>query len=314
MLCSVRTVNRFHVATQRRFFSSYRVPTKDLFVSSQWLKVVLKKNDNPNLKLLDCSWYMPNSHGPVIDDWKNYRLNGSSYFDIDEISDHSLSPLPHMVPSPEQFAKQVSELGISNGDHVVCYDVAGQYMASARAWWLFRLFGHETVSVLEKGLIPDDFKDSPDLIETSPPTSPPKKGNFTSKPHYKIIKKLDDIVKNIHSKEFQLIDARSAARFNAEAPEPRPALQRGHTPGAFNVPSNLIIQDRQILPKEKLATVFTSAGVDLKKPIATSCGSGVTAAVLTMALYKLGIDSAVYDGAWSEYAQEIPGLPVEPKK
>jgi len=256
---------------------------------------------------------MPNTHGPVIEDWKKYRLKGSSYFDIDQISDKSTS-LPHTVPTPEHFERQVSELGISNTDHVVCYDMAGQYMASARAWWLFRLFGHPAVSVLERGLIPEDFADAPDLIETSPPTSSPKAGNFRANAKYQLLKKIDQILDNIDSKKFQVIDARSSQRFNAEAPEPRPKLQSGHIPGAFNVPFGQVIQDRKILSEKELENVFKSSGVDLKKPITTSCGSGVSAAVLSLALYKLGIDSAVYDGSWAEYGQEELKLPVEPKK
>jgi len=131
---------------------------------------------------------MPNSHGPDLEDWGKYRLKGSSYFDIDQISDKSIA-LPHMVPPPEQFSRQVSELGISNSDHVICYDMAGQYFASARVWWLFRLFGHSAVSVLERGLIPEDFADAPDLIETSPPTSSPKAGNFRPNTKYELLKK-----------------------------------------------------------------------------------------------------------------------------
>jgi len=284
-----------------------------IMVSSNWLKTQLK-NNSPDLKLLDCSWYMPGSHGPVIEDWKNFRLKGSAYFDIDAIADQSKLPLPHMVPPPEQFANQVSSLGISNTDHVICYDSTGQYIASARVWWLFRLFGHSQVSVLSKGLVKAEWDDEPSLIETSPPHEP-KRGNFSpSSRFHSHLKTMDQILDNIRTGEFQVVDARSGPRFKAEVPEPRPKLQGGHIPKSFNVPFNTVLKDGEILPSAELQRIFTASGLDLEKPIVTSCGSGVTAAVLSLALAKLGIPTALYDGSWVEYAQENLANPVEPKK
>jgi len=284
-----------------------------VLVTPDWLKNQLKEG-NPDIKLLDCSWYMPGSHGPAIDDWKNYRIKGSVYFDIDVISDQSKLPLPHMVPTHDQFANQVAGLGLSNTDHIICYDVTGQYMASARVWWLFRLFGHSQVSVLSRCLAKEDWKDSPALIETEPPKEPPSKGSFVATTRYTThVVFMDQILQNIKTKEFQVVDARSAVRFKAEVAESRPKLQRGHIPGSFNVPFNTILKDRELLSRDELQQVFTSAGLDLEKPIVTSCGSGVTAAILSLGLAKIGVPSAVYDGSWAEYAQESLNNPVEPK-
>jgi thiosulfate/3-mercaptopyruvate sulfurtransferase len=285
-----------------------------IIVSLDWLKAQLS-HGSPDIKLLDCTWYMPGTHSPAIDDWKKFRIKDSLYFDIDEIADQSKLPLPHMVPSHEQFANQVSALGLSNTDHIICYDRTGQYMASARVWWLFRLFGHSQVSVLSKGLSDHDLDDVRFLIQTEPPDSAPTKGNFIASPrHNTHLKTMSQILENIQTKQFQIVDARSAARFNAEVKETRPNLQSGHIPGAFNVPFTSILKDREILHRDELYNIFKASGLDLEKPIVTSCGSGVTAAVLSLALAKLNIPSALYDGSWAEYGQEKLSNPVDPKK
>jgi len=306
--CRVTHVYRFGC----RHYTEDLTSKTSVLVTPEWLKSQLVAG-NPDIKLVDCSWYMPGTHGQVIDDWKIFRLTGSVYFDIDSIADESKLPLPHMVPHHDQFASQISNLGISNTDHVICYDMTGQYMASARAWWLFRLFGHSQVSVLSRGVVKNEWIDSPALIETEPPTETPSKGNFKATPrHVTHLVTMDQILQNNQSKQFQVVDARSAPRFKAEVPEPRPKLQRGHIPGSFNVPFNTIIKDRELLSKDELQKIFTNSGLDLEKPIVTSCGSGVTAAVLSLGLAKLGIPTALYDGSWSEYAQEHLANPVEP--
>jgi len=279
-------------------------------VTSHWLKQALS-SPNHKLALLDCSWYMPSAKHPVHQDFEEFHLAGAQYFDIDKISDTS-SNLPHMLPTAEYFAQKVSELGISNDSHVICYDMNGQYIASARAWWMFKVFGHDKVSVLSRGIVKDDWKDSPSLIETGPATHTKKNNSFkVTETRHHLVANMPQIISNISKKEFQVVDARSADRFYGRVAEPRPALQRGHIPNAHSVPFQQVLDNREIVAADKLKQVFIGAGIDLSKPIVTSCGSGVTAGILTLSLSTLGINSSVYDGSWSEYAQESINNPVD---
>jgi len=253
---------------------------------------------------------MANSHRPPIQDFEELHLKGAQYFSIDKVSDPTTT-LPHMLPSAAQFAEQVSQMGISNNNHVICYDSTGQYFASARVWWMFRVFGHEQVSVLSRGLIKDEWQNSPQLIAAGPDT-PPKKGNFKARePSSDLYKSMRDILSNISEGKFQVVDARSYDRFYGRVLESRPKLQSGHIPNSKSVPFNLVLENKEILYKENLRDIVTKAGIDLSKPIVTSCGSGVSAAVVSLALLSaLGKDSAIYDGSWSEYAQESLANPV----
>jgi thiosulfate/3-mercaptopyruvate sulfurtransferase len=277
------------------------------------LKESLKKNEQTNIKLVYSSWYLPNTHGPVIDDFLKRRLKGSVYFDIDEISDKKVN-LPHMVPSVEQFDRQISNLGISNSDTIVCYDTTGIYFASARVWWTFKHFGHKNVSVLERGFNEEDFKDSPHLIESGPFTPPPKT-NYRSQLNKDLKVDLSQILKNIESKDFQLVDVRPADRFNGKVPESRAGLLRGHIPGAINIHYSEVLNrpEKKIVSVDKIKSVCDKAGLDLSKPIAVSCGSGVSACVFALALSSIK-NCAIYDGSWAEYGQSSLKLPILPSQ
>eukprot|EP01126_Amoeba_proteus_P043979 TRINITY_DN4862_c0_g1_i6.p1 TRINITY_DN4862_c0_g1~~TRINITY_DN4862_c0_g1_i6.p1 ORF type:complete len:188 (-),score=36.07 TRINITY_DN4862_c0_g1_i6:237-800(-) len=184
------------------------------------------------------------------------------------------------------------------------------YMASARVWWMFRLFGHDNVYVLDKGVRPESQSVFHGLLESGPCTIPDK-GNFKAHFRRELVKTLPEILENLSTRSFQVVDARSADRFYARVDEPRPGVVRGHMPNSFNVPFDKVLLDRSFLPTECLKQIFTDAGVDLNKPIVTTCGSGVTAAVLSLALSLIGVESAIYDGSWAEYGQQSLNLPVE---
>jgi len=267
------------------------------------LKEAMIKKDPSNLKLVYCSWYLPNTHGPVMDDFLKCRLKGSVYFDIDQISDKSLN-LPHMIPSAAQFDQQMSELGISNSDFLICYDTTGIYFASARVWWTFKYFGHKNVFVLERGFNEDDFKDSPQLIQSGPFTPHPKT-NYRSNINKDLKVELPQILKNIENKTFQLVDVRSQDRFSAKAPEPRPGMLSGHVPGSINIPYSEILNrsEKKLNSPDKIKSVCEKAGLDLSKPIVVSCGSGVSASVFALALSLNNKSCSIYDGSWSEYGQ-----------
>jgi len=307
----VRAVTTRPICKAKMSSNSYESP----LVSAQWLQQTLRQGAH-SLKLLDCSWYMPGSQASPRKDFEHFRLSGAQFFDIDEICDRNTT-LPHMAPLHTEFAQQVALLGISNGDHVVCYDMAGLYMASARVWWMFRLFGHYKVSVLERGLVKGEWEDATDLISSEPP-QPPTKGTFivshSQGTKLPLIKTLPQILVNLSSKEFRIVDARPQDRFNGVVAEPRPNLKRGHIPKSYNVPFTRVLVNRQILPQEKLKQVFLEAGVDLADPtpIVTSCGSGVTGAVLSLALSTIGKESAIYDGSWSEYGHLSANNPTDP--
>jgi len=272
-------------------------------VTKDWLVSALNSK-SPQIKLLDCTWFMPAANRSPATEFLSARLKGANYFGIDDVCDKS-SPLPHMTPTAKQFEDQVSALGISNDDHVVCYDTNG-FMAAARSWWLFRLFGHENVSCLDKGFNKDLYSDVPQLIEQGPlqniqPTV------YHAKFNRNLLTTLNDIKER--NKDAQIVDARPPDRFHARVPEPRPGMQGGHIPGAFSTPSSFIVQDGSLAEADKIKEVFSK--VDFERPIITSCGSGVTAAILSLGLASIGVPSSLYDGSWSEYGQNSLNLPVE---
>jgi thiosulfate/3-mercaptopyruvate sulfurtransferase len=278
-------------------------PSDDPLVPTEWLAAHL---GDANVKIIDASFKLPGVTPLPKDDYRRVHIPGSVFFDVDAVSDHE-NPLPHMFPSAEQFGRDVGALGISNGDTVVIYD-SGGWVAAPRAWWMFLSYGHDKVRVLDGGLKKWIAEGRP--IESGKVS--PRPASFRATFETKRVRKLEEMVKNLASKTEQVIDARASERFEGRAPEPRPGLRPGHIPGSRNLPYNQLFDAATgtMKPLSELRAAFSSAGITLDAPIVTSCGSGVSAAVLTLALYRLGVrGSALYDGSWSEWGQE-GGLPV----
>jgi thiosulfate/3-mercaptopyruvate sulfurtransferase len=232
------------------------------------------------------------------DDYLRAHIPGAVFFDVDAVSDHS-NPLPHMFPSAEQFGRDVGALGIGNGDTVVVYD-AGGWVAGPRAWWMFLAYGHDKVRVLDGGLKKWIAEGRP----TESGAVSPKPATFRATFDARRVRAMREMVVNLGSRAEQVIDARASDRFEGRAPEPRPGLRPGHIPGSRNVPYNKLFDAATgtMKPLSELRAAFSDAGVKLDAPIVTSCGSGVSAAVLTLALYRLGVENpALYDGSWSEW-------------
>ncbi|MBR1361754.1 3-mercaptopyruvate sulfurtransferase [Bradyrhizobium ottawaense] len=270
----------------------------DPLVSTEWLAAHI--NDS-NVKVLDASFKLPGVLPLPKDDYLAAHLPGAAFFDVDAVSDHS-NPLPHMYPSAEQFGRDIGNLGISNADTVVLYD-AGGWVAAPRAWWMFLAFGHDNVRILNGGL--KKWRAEGRAVESG--EVKPKPATFKASYDSNRVRSMQQLIANVESRAEQVIDARAGDRFEGRAPEPRAGIRSGHIPGARNVPYNQLFDAATgtMKPLEDLRAAFTSAGVKLDAPIVTSCGSGVSAGVLTLALYRLGItDTALYDGSWSEWGQE----------
>ncbi|ELQ6132251.1 3-mercaptopyruvate sulfurtransferase [Cronobacter dublinensis] len=275
------------------------------FVASHWLAEHI---DDPEIQILDARM-APAGQEHLRDMAQEYRtghLPGALFFDIEALSDHA-SPLPHMMPRPETFAVAMRELGVNDDKHLIIYD-EGNLFSAPRAWWMLRAFGVQNVSILAGGLAEwqrDGFPLQEGAVEAP-------EGEFEAKLDELQIKRLTDVLLASHEKTAQIVDARPAARFNAEADEPRPGLRRGHMPGALNVPWTELVVKGQLKTTDELHAIFARQGVNLHRPIITSCGSGVTAAVVTLALATLGAsDVTLYDGSWSEWGGR-QDLPVEP--
>lgn len=276
-------------------------PASRWLVSTDWLGQHL---DDPNVIVLDGSYYLANAKRDAQAEFLAGHIPGAQCFDIDAISDHS-NPLPHMLPLPEQFSADVGKLGVGDGMTIVLYDGIGLYGA-ARVWWTFRTFGADNVFVLDGGM--PKWKAEGRRLETGPAKPRPAR-TFTARMNRAMVASLDDVRGALDTKSAQVVDARAADRFRGEAPEPRAGLRSGHMPGSFNVPFGLLLEDGRLASREKIAAAFKEAGVDLDKPIVTSCGSGVTASILTFAIEALGKPAGrVYDGSWSEWGgrQDTP--------
>ncbi len=263
-------------------------------VSTDWLAAHL---NDPDLRILDASWYLPGSDRDARAEYAEAHIPGARFFDIDEISDKR-SELPHMAPPVELFVSRMRAMGVGDGHQVVIYDGSGLFSA-ARVWWLFRLMGKSDVAVLDGGF--PKWRAEGREIEDLPPML--RDRHITVQRQAGLVRDVTQVAAASKLGDVQIADARAAERFRGDKPEPRPGLRAGHIPGSRNVPySTLLNGDGTMKDETALRAAFESAGIDLGRPVITSCGSGVTAAVLSLALERLGHrDHSLYDGSWAEW-------------
>jgi len=274
----------------------------DALVSTDWLASHL---NSPDVRIVDASWYLPAMKRDPKAEYAAGHIPGAVFFDIDEISDDS-SPYPHMLPSSVKFTARVQKLGLGDGNRIVIYD-AHPMLSAPRVWWMFRHFGHKDVAVLDGGF--NKWKAEGRPIEDLPPM--PRQRHFSARMDMTTVRDTEQ-VKDALTGKAQVVDVRAANRFAGEAPEPRPGLRAGHMPGALNLPwENLIDPQRgTMLPAEALKAKIEGAGIDLNRPIVTSCGSGISACILALGLHLVGArDVSVYDGSWAEWGGR-PDTPV----
>jgi thiosulfate/3-mercaptopyruvate sulfurtransferase len=271
-------------------------------VSTDWLARHL---DHPDLVVLDASWYLPAMGRDGRAEYLAGHVPGALFWDLDALSERH-SPLPHMLPDPATFAAQVGQLGVETGNAVVVYDGSGANLSAARVWWMFRVFGHDQVSVLDGGLGRWRAEGRP--LEAGARARGSRRFAVQFRPE--LVRSRAEVERLLGSDRVQLVDARSAGRFAGEEPEPRPGLRGGHIPGARNLPyQSLVADDGTLLAPEHLERRFREAGVDLDRPVVLTCGSGVSACAIALALERMGRrEHAVYDGAWAEWgaAADLP--------
>ncbi|KUO59807.1 MAG: 3-mercaptopyruvate sulfurtransferase [Alphaproteobacteria bacterium BRH_c36] len=280
-------------------------PGREVLVETEWLAEHLSA---PDLVVLDASWHLPTQNRSGRKEFLAEHIPGAQFFDLDELSDEK-SDLPHMLPSTVKFASRMKEMGIGDGVRLVVYDSMGIYSA-ARCWWTFRVMGHEDVAVLNGGLPKWRAEGRP--LEDGPARARAKL-HFTPRVNAALVADRDDIASYIEHGGVQIVDARPAPRFIGDEAEPRAGLVMGHMPGAKNLPySRLVNRDGTLRSAEEIKAAAAAAGIDIGAPIANTCGSGVTAAIVALALASIGRpDTSVYDGSWAEWGRADLGLPYQ---
>ena len=276
--------------------SSNPPPLPGPLVSTGWLAQHL---GTPGLLVLDGSWYLPTAARDPRAEFAAGHIPGARFFDLDQVSDRTTA-LPHMLPAAEQFTRQMRELGIRRDQEIVVYDGSGANLSAARVWWMFRVFGHRAVAVLDGGFGKWVKERRPVETGSSSPATP---GDFEALLDPRAVRDLALVRANLESRREQLVDMRPAARFAGREPEPRPGIRGGHVPGSASLPyTELVNTDGTLLPPERLRARLTAAGLALDRPIVATCGSGTSACALILALETLGFHRhAVYDGAWTEW-------------
>lgn len=325
LFSSARVIHNHHISLSKTCFAlgvlrsvtinhSKQLDVIPSLVSPQEATILHRDASTNNVKFLDASWHLDKNRNG-FDEFIHEHIPGAQFFDIDDASDKQ-SSLPHMVPTPDQFAKYVSNLGVTSDSHVLVY-CSQNCFSAARAWWMFRLFGHDNVSILNGGLA--GWKNANGVLETGVPVTIAKKGNFEAKLVPNHIVNWSNVLDVVNDGKAQIVDARSKERFFGEVPEPRPGLVSGAIPGSLSLPFNAVTLPNDVTsfkPVGELRSVFEDAGIIVGSRVIFTCGSGVTAAILSFAMHLVGVEAnklAVYDGSWSEWGSrsDLPKINVQ---